>query len=460
MKKTIITALLTLCVALSAHCAIDKGAASALVTITTTDASNKTIGTTTGFAVAMTNADGTTTTEIIATYKPFRGATAATVSAGKNKSTNAHRITGANDLYDIVRFNTVEPAAQPLHIATGKLAVGTKAFILHPADTKNSVLQQVTIDEATESGGLSYYTMNSAYSNAYVGCPLLNENGEVVGVIQQNATGETAHVYAIGIEFNSALEIGTMSSADPALNNIHIAKQLPADKDQAASYLYLLTKNSTDTLSYLTNLQDFIEAYPTSTFGYTERATYYASSEQFALAEADYNKALEVCDDKADVHHNMSLMMYRLNQRTAYKVYKDWTLERALSEAEQAYAINQSPLYLSQQGKCLYGLKRYMDAYKIYGQINQTKFRSSENLFYQSRSLEMAGGDSTEILALLDSAVERFIRPLRGDAAPYIYYRAQQNHRYGFYAKAYFDYQDYEQLVGDANLNEVFFFNK
>lgn len=460
MRKTIILALLTIVATLTTHADIDKGTTGALVTITTSGITRNQIGTANGFAITTPLADGTTREEIISTYSPFKGAAAATVSLDKSKKAQALRISGANDLYDVVKFTIDTPAPHPLSIAAQPLAIGAKAFILHPASAKGNVLTPITIEQATTHSGLTYYTISTTFNKAYVGCPMLNENGEVVGVIQNNASGETAKTFAIGIEFNSALEVGTMSAADPSLAAILMPKLLPAGKDQAASYLYLLTKNSTDSLSYLANLQDYIDAYPAATFGYTERAAYYTTSGQYAKAEADYANALEACDDKADVHHSMSVALYRLNQRTDYQTYKDWTLDRALTEAQQAYATNASPFYLVQQGKCLYGLKRYMEAHDVYAKINQTNFRSSENLYYQSRSLEMAGGDSTKILALLDSAVERFIRPLKGDAAPYLYYRAQQYHKYGYYAQAYFGYKEYEELVGDANLNEKFFYTK
>ena len=64
------------------------------------------------------------------------------------------------------------------------------------------------------------------------------------------------------------------------------------------------------------------------------------------------------------------------------------------------------------------------------------------------------------MIALLDSAVMRFKRPLRPDAAPYLLYYANECNRYGFYKEAALGYQEYESLVGTKTLSDVFFYNK
>ena len=436
--------------------AVDKKAGLSIVKISTAKADGSAIGESTGFAIKTAEGE----IEILSVYSIFKHAAKATVTDAKGKKTQAKRITGANDLYDVVRFTVDNAGMPPFPIANGKLSVGSKAIILKPQGKGKTQSIEVTIAEAPEHSGLTYYTIDRAADGALAGCPLLNSNGEVVGVIQRSPTSESSKTYAIGIEFNEALEVSTMSAADISLQNIYIPKQLPAVKEQAASYIYLLTRNAKDTLSYLTNLADFIEKYPEDFFGYTERAEFYAGTGQYSLAEADYDKALQVCSDKADVHNAMSTVLYNLNQNKAYQQYKDWDLNRALSESEQAYSLNPSPLFLMQKGKCLYALRRYAEAVDTYDQINKTSFRSSENYFCQSRALEKAGGDSTQVLALLDSAVVMFARPLRSEAAPYVLYRANQYNRYGYYKEAAVDYQEYENLIGTKKLNDVFFYNK
>lgn len=443
----------------TAFAAINKSAVEALVKVSTS-AQGKPIGTANGFAITMRDSTGNSGVEILSVYSVFKGADKASVVDSKGKKGLARRITGGNDLYDVVRFSVEDISPAPLDIAASPLHVGDVAHILLPNGKGKNITKSITISETSQYSGLNYYTANTPTDSALIGCPVLNGEGKVAGVVQGSASRERGKTFIIGIEFNEALQINTMSAADPSLKAILIPKQLPADKAMAASYLYLLTKNTEDTLSYLANLGDFIEKYPDSYIGYTERATYYCASGRYALAEADYNTALEKSAEQADIHFAMSKTLYQLNRSRSYRLYKDWDLNRALSEAEQAYALQPSPIFLIQEGKCLYAMKRYMEAYDIYAKVNATKFQSSENLYYQARSLQMANGDSTVVLALLDSAVNRFLRPFRQDAAPYIYYRAQQYDRYGYYREASVGYKDYEDLVGDAALNDLFYYNK
>ncbi len=456
MNRHIITIIVML-LALPAMAGVDKTVLESIVNVSTVDAGGNPLGEALGFAI-VSSQEGSV--EILAPYTPFNKAAAATITTGKGNKIAVHRITGANDLYDVVRFTVADQSVPVLKPAQSKAIKGQKVSVLTGIVDKKKLSREVTVTETTEYSGLTYYTLDMVPDNSLIGSPVLNSSNEVVAVIQRGATNETSTSYAIGIEFNTALEITTMSAADQSLNNILIPKQLPADEKQAASYLYLLTKNSEDTLSYKVSLGDYIEAYPTSAFGYTQRASYYIATGQYVKAEADYEQGLQICENKSDIHNSMSEDIYHLNQSTAYQTYKDWTLERALSEAEEAYQAYNSPTYLMQKGRCLYALKRYQEAHDVYDEINKTDFRSSENLYYQSRSLEMAGGDTAQVLALLDSAVVRFKRPLREDAAPYIYYRAQRYDMFGRYREAVVGYQEYQELVGKRNLNDLFFFNK
>lgn len=439
--------------------AINKNAVDALVKVATS-AQGKPIGTANGFAINMRDSAGNNTVEILSIYSVFKGADHADVIARGGKKGEAHRITGGNDLYDVVRFTAEGVSPASLDISSIPLRIGDAAYILLPNGKGKAFTKSLTIAETSIYSGLHYYTANSPSDSTLIGCPVLNAEGQVVGVVQGSATKEKDKTFIIGIEFNEALQINTMSAADPSLKAIFIPKQLPADKAMAASYLYLLTKNSEDTLSYLANLDDFIRKYPDSYIGYTERATYYCVTGRYAMAEADYNTALEKSSEQADIHYAMSKTIYQINRLRSYQVYKDWDLNKALLEAQQAYSLQPTPIFLIQEGKCLYAMKKYMEAYNTYAKVNATKFQSSENLYYQARSLQMANGDSTIVMALLDSAVNRFRRPFRQDAAPYLYYRAQQYDRYGYYREAAVGYKDYEDLVGDASLNDLFYYNK
>ena len=60
-----------------------------------------------------------------------------------------------------------------------------------------------------------------------VSCPIMNANGEVLGMIQKNSSEDSMESYAIGASYGASLEISALSMNDGALNKIGIKKALP-----------------------------------------------------------------------------------------------------------------------------------------------------------------------------------------------------------------------------------------
>jgi tetratricopeptide (TPR) repeat protein len=94
----------------------------------------------------------------------------------------------------------------------------------------------------------------------------------------------------------------------------------------------------------------------------------------------------------------------------------------------------------------LYAQKNYSEAYDIYGELSQTPLRSAE-LFYEASRCKERLNDTVAQLALLDSAVCMFSRPLLQEAAPYLLARAQARLDAARYRDAVNDLNDYEQLM-------------
>jgi len=72
-----------------------------------------------------------------------------------------------------------------------------------------------------------------------VSCPIMNANGEVLGLIQKNASDEAKESYAIGATYGASLSITALSLNDMSLNKIGIKKGLPETEDQALVYLFM-----------------------------------------------------------------------------------------------------------------------------------------------------------------------------------------------------------------------------
>jgi tetratricopeptide (TPR) repeat protein len=127
-----------------------------------------------------------------------------------------------------------------------------------------------------------------------------------------------------------------------------------------------------------------------------------------------------------------------------------------MDEAEKAYAVNAQPVYQQQQALILFAQKKYEEAAEKYLALTKTDLRSPE-LFYEASRCRELLNDTTAQLAMLDSAVAMFSRPLLKEAAPYLLARAQVRLNLKQYRDAVFDMNDYESLMRNQ-LNANFYY--
>lgn len=447
LRKTVFTliTLFTLTLTVSAK---SKGYSQSLLKVCSYDRQGKELHRGWGFFVS---AGGTA----VAPYEVFKEAWSAKITDSKGKQWNVTRICGASDLYDVVKFNTDCNKATPLEPSAQKPARGAAVVL----QTLKSTLP-ATVTESSTYEGVTYYTLSLKSDDNAIGLPLTDSEGKVACIMQKTADKDKSKSYAVDFSVVGQLQISAISAGQTALNAIHMAKQLPDDAQQASSYLYLLARNTEDTLSYLTGLGDYISKFPEQATGYVDRATFYAYNGRYAEAETDFNEALRKVKNQDEVHFGMSKLLYQLNLYKSYRPYKDWTLERALSEAQQAQQLSPNTIYLLQIGDCQFAMKQYADAFNTYQEINKTPGASAQTFFYAARARECLDNDSATVLALLDSAMARFTQPYRSPAGPYLLQRAQHRDKYGFYHNAAIDYHDYEQLIGTEHLNDEFFYQK
>lgn len=454
MKKKIIILFLLLplliCGGLQAK---GKDSNSAVVVVTTYNKAGQQLHSGYGFFISEKG-------ECLAAYDLFEGAAKAEITDNKGKKWDVLRIQGASDLYDLVKFSTGCEKSAAFTLSDKAAAQGA-AVSVYMSDGKKGILSASSkIVECKKYDNLVYYTLACKSDNSMAGTPVLDATGAVIGVMQKNAEKVMTKSYAADIAISGLLSTSALSAGQTALNKIFIPKQLPADESQAESYVYLMGKNLTDTATYEAALADFKKAYPDKSTAYVEHASLMASKGSYAAAEADYGEAMQAVKDQSDVHYSLSKLIYRLNMYKNYQKYKDWDLNKALSESSQAYQLSPLPLYRLQQGDCYFALKKYQEAFDTYQELNKTSFASPSTFFYAAKSRELLDDDSTVVLALLDSAIVRFPVPYTIDAAPYLLQRAQHRQKYGRFREAALDYDAYEKVVGSQNLNDNFFYMK
>lgn len=393
----------------------------------------------------------------VSDYSLFKGADHAVIVTADGKELPVKYIMGANDIYDVVKFKTeFDKKAAALQPALQAATPGETVYLLPYSTQKSANGQNGTIAKIDTIGNNSfYYTLNMQTTDKTVSCPIMNGNGEVLGLIQKNSDPESKESYAIGVTYASSLSISALSVNDFTLNSIGIKKGLPEDESQALVYLYMAA-STLDRDSYLGLLNDFISQYPENQEGYLRRATCYINfgdDSHNALAEEDLKKMLDIAKQKDDAHYNIAKLIYSYQLNKGDKpTYADWTFERALNEINTAIQITQQPIYYQVQGDIYFAMQKYPEAFASYEAVNRSPLASAASFYAAAKTKELIEGASKkEAIALMDSAVAKYNPPYGKEAAPYLYERARMKAEDKQFREAVVDYN----LFHDAMMGQV-----
>ena len=443
-----------------------KKASKAVFTLKTFDEQGTLLGSSTGFFV-------TTDGVALSSYAPFKGASRAVVIDANGKELPVACILGANETYDVARFrvaavgresslsNSVK--TQPLVVGHASQRdinlsqhddTGTQVWLLPYRELKNLPTGTITKAE-TFNDRYTYYTLALTMPDNTVGAPLLNEAGEVIGLMQQPNQPTDVTTYAVSALFADSLRISGLSINDPVLRATKIKKALPDEIEQALLTLYVAGAQM-DSTAYASLIGDFIEKFPQSQEGYIYRAQLAANGDNYSQADQDMNLALKTNDKPDEAHYSFSRMIYQKEIYRPQIAFEPWTLDKALTEAQEAYTLSPQPTYRYQQAITLYALKRYDEAYNIYAELFNSPLRSPD-LFYEAAHCKQLTNDTTAQLALLDSCIAQFSKPYLKEAAPYLLACSQAKMEAGKSRDAVSLLNDYEQLMA-AQVNDQFYY--
>ena len=399
-------------------------------------------------------------------YSLFEGAERAVIINADGKQLDVNRIMGANSMYDVVKFNTpIDKKQMTLNIATQPAKVGETVYLLPYSTQKATTVQTGKVTAVDSIGNNSfYYTLEMKTGEKTISCPIMNANGEVLGLIQKNASEESTESYAIGAGYGSALTISALSMNDGALNKIGIKKALPDTEDQALVFLYM-SSEQLDKDSYFTLLNDFLAQYPNSTEGYIRLANYYLASgdaSQYALADENMKKAIDVATQKDEAHYQVAkaIYSYMLSLQEGQEAYKEWSYDKALELIRKAVQLSAQPVHIQLEGDILFAQGNYAEAFEAYNKVNQTSFASAASFYSASKAKQLTeGSDMNEVLALMDGAIEKLNKPYFSDAAPYFYERAELRAQAGKFREAVMDYNTFFDAVG-GDVTALFYFQR
>ena len=423
-----------------------KKATKSVFTLKTFAEDGSLIGSSNGF---FTSANG----DAVSNFTPFKGAARAVVIDAAGKEMPVVSIVGVNDMYDVVKFR-VSGKTQPLAISTGATTVGSQVWLL-PYHEVKAVPAGVVRKAETFQNEYEYYTVAMTMPANTVSTPLINQAGQVIGLMQQPASDKDTLSYAVSARFADSLKVSGFGMNEAALLQTKIKKELPDDLKEAVLALYMANTRQ-DSAAYAALVEDFILKFPKAAEGYLYRAQLKANNNDFAGAESDMEIMIKNATDKDDAHYNYARMIYNKNIFQADQKYDNWSMDKALDEIRLANTLNPQPTYRQMEGNILFAQKKYNEAYDIYNQLTSTNLKSAELYFSAARCKEMLK-DTTAMLALMDSTMSTFTKPYLKEAAPYLWARAQARVGAKKFREAIADMNDYEELM-KANVNDNFYY--
>lgn len=374
----------------------------------------------------------------ISTFKPFVGATKASIVDASGKSMNVDAILGADELYDVAKFRILG-ATTAAPIASKASVAGEKVWLV-PYSIKKSPFQQEDISSVENfMTTYNYYIFSSSVPENAVGCPFVNKNGQVIGLMHTN--GQTT---AIDANYAKQLKVTGLSTLDAALRETGIRTALP-DTEQDAITMMTLKKGQIPVDVYNEYTQEFINKFPTSAFGYKEKALYLVDQEKYAEAAKLMEEGIKKSAAKDEAHSNYADLIY---QKIAYKgdsTYTAWTLDKAIDEAQKAYAAKPQPVYKHQEAQINFLKGNYQKACDMFLDLTKSNLNGGELYFEAAQAKTHLKAPAQEIEVLLDSAISVGART--GMAGNYYLARANFLNEQGQYRRAIQDYNMYDSIA-------------
>ena len=385
----------------------------------------------------------------ISTFKPFVGATKASIVDASGKSMNVDAILGADELYDVAKFRIIG-ATTAAPIASKASVAGEKVWLV-PYSIKKSPFQQEDISSVENfMTTYNYYIFSSSVPENAVGCPFVNKNGQVIGLMHTN--GQTT---AIDANYAKQLKVTGLSTLDAALRETGIRTALP-DTEQDAITMMTLKKGQIPVDVYNEYTQEFINKFPTSAFGYKEKALYLVDQEKYAEAAKLMEEGIKKSTAKDEAHSNYADLIY---QKIAYKgdsTYTAWTLDKAIDEAQKAYAAKPQPVYKHQEAQINFLKGNYQKACDMFLDLTKSNLNGGELYFEAAQAKTHLKAPAQEIEVLLDSAISVGART--GMAGNYYLARANFLNEQGQYRRAIQDYNMYDSIARPVDAN--FFYTR
>ena len=305
----------------------------------------------------------------ISTFKPFIGATKATIVDASGRSTDVDAILGADELYDVAKFR-IKASTAASTLASSTTPAVSKVWLV-PYSMKKPAFQQEEISSVeTFNNTYNYYIFITTVPENAIGCPFANKDGQVIGLMHSNGS-----VTAIDAQYAKQLKVTGLSTLDAALRETGIRTALP-DTEQEAVMMMTLKKGQIASTDYDKYVDEFIGKFPASAYGYKEKASRLSNEAKYEESSKLMEECIKKAAKKDEAYSAYADIIY---QKAVYKgdsIYSAWNIDKAIEMIRKAYSINALPAYKHQEAQYSYFKGDYQQALSMFLDLTKTNINS------------------------------------------------------------------------------------
>lgn len=408
-----------------------KKTADAAFTLTTFKADGSILATSNGVCIST---DGIA----VSPWKPFVGAAKAVIVDAKGQRHDVVCLLGADEIYNVAKFQVSgKTSAAPLATT---VSANESLWITPMTKSGNAVKADASSIEKFMDR-YNYTILTSAATDKLNGAPVVNAQGQVIGLFSISGTSQSA----TDANYPKDFLLKGLSQNDASLRQSGLRIGLPHTLEEAVVALMLSSEKPENVHEAV--IKDFIEKFPQANDGYFALANMQIAKGEIFDADKTLQTAIGKAKAKDEAHYNYARLVYQnvLIPSLEEKVKAvGWSLDKALGEIQQAQSIQQVDAYRHLQAQIIFAKGDYEKAYTEFEALTRTKFNNPELYLEMAQSRQHLGATDKEILDLLNKSIELCDTPYVSTSAPYFYTRGQQLEKMGEYRKAIQDYYTYE----------------
>lgn len=415
------------------------------------------------FTLTTFNADGTLHSstkgvfvgkadEGIAAWEPFKGARSAVVVDARGKKYDVDVMMGVSEMYNLCRFRV--KGTGPIGLSfVGSDAPVTKVNLIHYDIKKPSIKSVKVMKSEKFLEHLNYYLFNdNEVSSTELGCPLVNDQGQLLGIMQRPVNGGQA--FSADARLTNTFKITGLSINDPTLRATDIRTALPAD-EKDATLMLMVASSQVDSAKYDAYVSDFLNQFPTSAEGYNLRASRLMNQKRMREADDVLQQGVKRASKKDEALSNYAKLVYQYSVYPMDSTFTAWNFSKAQELAENAYKENPLPIYRHQVAQAIYAQGDYQKALDIFTQLQQTDLGKNGEVYFEAAQCKtQLKKPQAEIMELINKAVD--VQP-GAPSAPYLLERGRIYDQAGETRKAFEDYLRYDSIIGNRGTHQFYF---